>query len=164
MTENARTAGMPEGAEGAQGTDESVRVMMEQLKKLHAADLGYEMTLSLASFASQKMGLTDDTAELRDLGDARLSIELLRALLDVLDAQGAESPAPGMRDALAQLQLAYAHAVRLAAAPTEHGTGEAKPRDAGQSSSADAAAGDTAPGDSDAASAHSGAPAEPAET
>ena len=100
------------------------RAFREQLKALHAADLGYEMALSLVSFGSQKLGLTDDTAELRDLDDARLSIELLRALLDVLERQGAGAPAAELRDTLAQLQLGYAQAVRLAQTPVEAAAGE----------------------------------------
>ena len=102
---------------GAQDEQERARAYLEQLKQLHAADLGYEMALSLVSFGSQKLGLTDDTAELRDLEDARLSIELLRALLDVLERHGGGVPAAELRDTLAQLQLAYAHAVQLSGAP-----------------------------------------------
>jgi hypothetical protein len=111
-----------QGEGGAQGEHERARALREQLKALHAADLGYEMALSLVSFGSQKLGLTDDTAELRDLDDARLSIELLRALLDVLERQGAGAPAGELRETLAQLQLGYAHAVQLAA-PAEAASG-----------------------------------------
>jgi hypothetical protein len=102
---------------GAREAQERARAIREQLKQLHAADLGYEMALSLVSFGSQKLGLSDATADLRDLDDARLSIELLRALLDVLDERGGGAPAGELRDTLAQLQLGYAQAVQMAAAP-----------------------------------------------
>ncbi len=52
------------------------------------------MMIGLVSFGYQKMGLTDETAPVRDLDDARLSIELLRATLDVSRREhGAESHA-----------------------------------------------------------------------
>lgn len=110
MTDQARDT-------DAQSEQERARAYREQLKQLHAADLGHEMALSLVSFGSQKLGLTDETAELRDLDDARLSIELLRVVVDVLERQSARVPAGELRETLAQLQLAYAHAVQLAAAP-----------------------------------------------
>ena len=129
MTDQAPDAGArhdrdAQGEEGGQGERERARAFRKQLKALHAADLGYEMALSLVSFGSQKLGLTDDTAELRDLDDARLSIELLRALLDVLERQGGGAPAAELRDTLAQLQLGYGHAVQLAQAPAEAASGE----------------------------------------
>lgn len=133
---------------GAQDEQERARVFREQLKRLHAADLGYEMSLSLVSFGSQKLGLTDGTAELRDLDDARLSIELLRALLDVLERQqGGGVPASELRDTLAQLQLAYAHAVQLetARAAAEEATPAAPAAEAASEPSGgeDEAAGET---------------------
>ena len=38
------------------------------------------MMLSLVTLGYQKLGLTDETRELRDLDDARLAIELLRGV------------------------------------------------------------------------------------
>jgi hypothetical protein len=94
--------------------DERARQILEQLKSVHAFDLAYETMVGLVNFGSQKMGLLEETREVRDLDDARLSIELVRAILDVVeDAQGDERTR-GLHDALAQMQLAYAHAVQLA--------------------------------------------------
>ena len=45
------------------------------------------MMSSLVSFGYQKIGLTDETRDLRDLDDARLAIELLRADLGVVDRE-----------------------------------------------------------------------------
>jgi hypothetical protein len=90
----------------------------EQFKQLHGFDLALEMAVSLVSFGSQKLGLNAATADLRDLEDARLSIELLRALLGVLEGEGGQAPAAKapigeLRETLAQLQLGYVHALRL---------------------------------------------------
>jgi len=99
---------------GAPTEEERARAIREQLKSLHAFDLAYEMMISLVSFGYQKMGLTDETRELRDLGDARLAIELLRANLEVVEREQGEGRTRDVRSTLAQMQLGYAQAVQLA--------------------------------------------------
>jgi len=107
MTDEQRGAGAPTDEERA-------RAIRKQLKGLHAFDLAYEMMISLVSFGYQKMGLTDETSELRDLGDARLAIELLRANLEVVEREQGEGRTRDVRSTLAQMQLGYAQAVQLA--------------------------------------------------
>jgi hypothetical protein len=94
--------------------EERARAVLEQLKSVHAFDLAYEMMVGLVSFGYQKMGLADETRPVRDLSDARVSIELLRALLEVVEREEGDERASGIRDTLAQMQLAFAHAVQLA--------------------------------------------------
>ena len=101
-------------AAGAPTDEERARAIRQQLKSLHAFDLAYEMMISLVSFGYQKMGLTDETSELRDLGDARLAIELLRANLEVVEREQGEGRTRDVRSTLAQMQLGYAQAVQLA--------------------------------------------------
>jgi hypothetical protein len=86
---------------GAPTEEERARAIREQLKSLHAFDLAYEMMISLVSFGYQKMGLTDETRELRDLGDARLAIELLRANLEVVEREQGEGRTRDVRSTLA---------------------------------------------------------------
>ena len=94
--------------------EERARAVLEQLKSVHAFDLAYEMMVGLVSFGYQKMGLADETRPVRDLSDARVSIELLRALLEVVEREEGDERTSGIRDTLAQMQLAFAHAVQLA--------------------------------------------------
>ena len=94
--------------------EERARQILEQLKSVHAFDLAYETMVGLVNFGSQKMGLLEETREVRDLDDARLSIELVRAILEVLEREQGDERTRGLHDALAQMQLAYAHAVQLA--------------------------------------------------
>jgi hypothetical protein len=101
----------------AQTDEERARAVREQLKSVHAFDLAYEMAISLVSFGYQKMGLTDETRELRDLDDARLAIELLRAVIDTLDRQQAGAPTTDLHATLAQMQLSYVRAVEAVGAP-----------------------------------------------
>jgi len=108
------------GAE-AHTDEERARAVREQLKSVHAFDLAYEMAISLVSFGYQKMGLTDETRELRDLDDARLAIELLRAVTETLDRQQAGAPTADLHATLAQMQLSYARAVEAVGAPVAAG-------------------------------------------
>ncbi len=117
--------------------EERARAVLEQLKSVHAFDLAYEMMVGLVSFGYQKMGLADETRPVRDLSDARVSIELLRALLEVIEREEGDERASGIRDTLAQMQLAFAHAVQLANAEQAAAAEEA----AEPSAAADAAAG-----------------------
>ena len=103
-------------ASGAPSDEERARAFREQLKSLHAFDLAYDMMIGLVSFGYQKMGLTDETSELRDLGDARLAIELLRANLEVVEREQGDERTRDVRSTLAQMQLGYAQAVSLAGA------------------------------------------------
>jgi hypothetical protein len=102
--------------------EERARQILEQLKSVHAFDLAYETMVGLVNFGSQKMGLLDETREVRELDDARLSIELVRAILEVIEREQGPERTRGLHDALAQMQLAYAHAVQLdnAERATEH--------------------------------------------
>jgi hypothetical protein len=105
--------------------EERARALLEQLKGVHAVDVARDLALGLVNFCSPKLGLSDETRAIRDLEDVRLSIELLRAVVNVLDAEGAKDATHDLHDALAQLQLAYAHAVQLANA--ERAGGHAAP-------------------------------------
>jgi hypothetical protein len=98
----------------AMSDEERARAVREQLKTIHGFDVAYEMMVSLISFGYQKLGLTGDTLELRDLGDARLAIDLLKALLDVVERDAGQTQTRDLRSTLAQMQIGYAEAVHLA--------------------------------------------------
>lgn len=102
---------------------ERARAAKEQLKHIHAFDLAYEMLISLVSFGYQKMGLTEETRELRDLDDAKIAIEVLRAVLDALEREKGAALLGDLRSTLAQMQLSYARAAQAARAES----GPAKP-------------------------------------
>src|SRR5450759_2632689 len=85
------------------------------------------------------MGLTDQTSELRDLDDARLTIELLRANLEVVEREQGEDRTRDVRSTLAQMQLGYAQAVHLA------GVAASRPRAAAAASKEPAASEPAAP-------------------
>ncbi len=117
---------------------ERARALLEQLKSVHAVDVGRDMVVAAVNFSYPKLGLSDETREVRDLGDVRLSIELIRAILDVLDREHRGAGTSDLHDTLAQMQLAYAHAVQLANA--ERAAAQGAPASGGEASAGEAAA------------------------
>jgi hypothetical protein len=91
-------------------------------------DVLLQTIVSLVNLGGQRLGLTPDTEDMRDLEQARLAIEGVRALLPILEDLDAEQMRP-VRDALSQLQMAYAQLARGEGAPGAPQGGEA-PRQA----------------------------------
>ena len=106
----AEDAARPD-AEDAATEEDRVRAVIEELRRLRVEDLALDMAVNLVTVGYQKLGLTDQTRELRDLDGARLSIELLRACLDVLERERGATSLGDLRGTLAAMQLNYARAV-----------------------------------------------------
>jgi hypothetical protein len=134
----------------AAGSDEErERAVREQLKNLRVADLAYEMMVGLITVGYQKLGLTGQTRELRDLGDAHLAIELLRATLSVVEREGDAEEYKDLRSTLAQMQLGYVQAVRSdgergAAAVEQSASASGEPDPAPATAAPDASAAEAA--------------------
>jgi hypothetical protein len=69
-----------------------------------------QTVVTLVNLGGQRLGLSDEARDLRDLDQTRVAIDAVRALLPLLEAEDAEQVRP-IRDALAQLQMAYAREV-----------------------------------------------------
>jgi hypothetical protein len=149
--------------------EERARAMLEQLKSVHAVDIGRDMVIAAVNYSYPKLGLSDETRAVRDLDDVRVSIELIRAILEVLEREHAGEKTSDLHDTLAQMQLAYAHAVQLANAERAAAAGEpdtsaaaTEPAaDVAASAEADEAAGDGASAYADVAADASGPRGEP---
>jgi hypothetical protein len=117
------------GATGGPGgerqmSEEELRAAYEaELKRITIADVLIQTTVSLVNLAGRKLGLTDGTKDERDLEQARDGIDAVRALLPLIERRGDVNAEP-LRDALAQLQLAYAREAGAGAG----GPGGAAPR------------------------------------
>jgi hypothetical protein len=92
-------------------SEEELRARLEEeLRRITVREILVQTVVSLVNLGGQRLGLAEGTGELRDLGQVRTAIEGVRALLPLLEADDAEQVRP-VRDALAQLQLAYAREV-----------------------------------------------------
>ena len=88
------------------GSDEELLKQVEdELRKLKVSDLLVQMLYTVSSLGYRKL-----SAEDRDLEQAHLAIETLRAVLPVLEGAIAEDVVRDFRQVTANLQLAYADA------------------------------------------------------
>ena len=79
----------------------------EELKRLKISDVLVQTLYTISSLGYHKLG-----TEHRDLAQARLAIESLRALLPVLEGSTAEEVLRDFEQVVANMQLAYAAAVK----------------------------------------------------
>jgi hypothetical protein len=87
-------------------TDEELLQQVEdELKKLKVSDLLVQMLYTVSSLGYRKLSEQD-----RDLDQAKLAIETLRAVLPVLEGAVGDDVLRDFRQVTANLQLAYADA------------------------------------------------------
>jgi hypothetical protein len=115
--------GGPEGDVGGgpagPPSEEELRARLEEeLQKIRVQDVLLQTVITLVNLGGQRLGLTEATRERRDLGEARVAIEAVRALLPLLQASEiGDEPVRAIQDALAQLQMAYAREVDAGEGP-----------------------------------------------
>jgi hypothetical protein len=85
--------------------EELVKQLEEELKKLKVPDLLVQTLYTVSSLGFRKLSEED-----RDLPQAQLAIEALRALLPVLEGSVPEELIRDFKQVTANLQLAYADA------------------------------------------------------
>jgi hypothetical protein len=106
MTEQGPGAGGP--GEGRQPTEEELRAAYEsELKRIRVEDVLLQTLVSLLNLGGRRAGLAPGTEDERDLGQVHMAIEGARALLPLVEGTVGEDAAT-LRDALSQLQMAYA--------------------------------------------------------
>jgi hypothetical protein len=123
--------------EPRQPTDEELAAAYEaQLKQIRVEDVLIQTLVSLLNLGGRKAGLSPGTEGERDPEQVRQAIEGVRALLPVVEPLLGPD-APQIRDALSQMQLAYAR-IAGGEAPEPAAGGEkppAKPEDTGPAQS-----------------------------
>jgi predicted nucleic acid-binding protein len=95
-------------AESQQPSDEElVRQLEAELQKLKVSDLLVQTLYTVSSLGYRRL-----SEEHRDLEQARLAIEALRALLPILEDSVGEELVRDFKQVTANLQLAYADATK----------------------------------------------------
>jgi chromosome segregation ATPase len=87
--------------------EQLLQQLEEELKKLKVSDLLVQTLYTVSSLGYRKLSEED-----RDLDEARLAIEALRALLPVLEGSVADELVRDFRQVTSNLQLAYADAAK----------------------------------------------------
>jgi len=121
-----------------QPTEEEMRALEEELKRVRVEQVVTEATVSILNVAVLRAGLVPGSEGERDLDQTRIGIEAVRALLPLVEQALGEQARP-IRDALSQLQMAYAQAVQT-------GGADAGERPAAPESSSEQPAGGEGPG------------------
>ena len=100
-------------------TEEELRAAFEeQMRQVRVEDVILQTVATLVNLGAQRLGLTGEEGVERDLGQVRLAIEGARALTPLCP----EDQQPAIRQALSQLQIAFAR---------EAGPGQAPPAEEG---------------------------------
>jgi hypothetical protein len=87
--------------EEQQPSEEELRERIdEQLRKVRVQDVLLESVVSLINLTARRIAKDDE----RDLEQARVGIEAVRAVVDLLD----DEPAKQVRSALSEIQMLYA--------------------------------------------------------
>ena len=89
------------------GDAELLRQVEEELRKLKVSDLLVQTLYTISSLGYRKLSDED-----RDLDQAKLAIEALRALVPVLEGTIGDDVIRDFRQVTANLQLAYADAAK----------------------------------------------------
>ncbi|MFL5827896.1 MAG: hypothetical protein ACJ76V_15335 [Thermoleophilaceae bacterium] len=93
-----------QGGPPREPTEEELRAALEeQMRRITVHDVVLQTVVSLVNLTGRRLGLTGSPEE-KDLEQAQMGIDAVRALLPLLPE---EEMAP-VRDALSQLQVAYA--------------------------------------------------------
>jgi len=109
-------------------SDEELRAAYEaEMARIRVEDVLVQTVISLLNLAARRAGLTGQDEE-KDFDQVRQAIDATRALLPLVEpALGPE--AKQVRDALAQLQLAYARSgARAPADPSPSGPADPDPK------------------------------------
>ncbi len=114
----------PEPAEGApQPSQEELRAQIEeQLRKVRVQDLLLDSVVSVINLSARRIAKEDE----RDLEQARVGIEAVRAVVGLLD----DEPAKQVRGALSEVQMLYAR--HAGEGPAEHEGGGPVPPAGGE--------------------------------
>lgn len=97
------------GGAGSAPSEEELRAQLEaELKRLRVEDVLLQTIVSLLNLGARRAGLTGAGPEEQDLDQVKSAVDAAQALLAVLERGVAGADLRPLRDALAQLQMAYA--------------------------------------------------------
>ncbi|HYI79255.1 MAG TPA: hypothetical protein VEW67_00145 [Thermoleophilaceae bacterium] len=134
-------AGAGPGAPQGQPTEAEMQAALdEQMRNIRVEDVVVQTTVTLVNLGARRLGLAaapgEDPGAERDLGQAQIAIEAVRALLPLLPAEVGDQIAP----ALSQLQMAFAREAQGGGAAPAAGEQPGSPAPTGDPESDTAAA------------------------
>jgi hypothetical protein len=104
------------GSGGESPSEEELReAYAAELRRISSADLILQTAASLINVGAYRLGLAGGDPADRDLEQVRDAIDGVRALLPILERRGDAEQLRPLREALSQLQLAYAREAQAGA-------------------------------------------------
>lgn len=94
----------------AQPTEEELRAYEEELSRITSTQLVLQATASLLNVGGHRLGLAEGAEHERDLEQVRDAVDAVMALMPIVERRMPPAQARPLREALSQLQLAYARA------------------------------------------------------
>lgn len=119
------SAGPDVGAQAPPSEDELRAAYEAELNRITSSEMIIQTAVSLLNIGGRRLGLAAGSQAERDLDQVRDAIDGVRALMPILERHMSDELRP-LRDALAQLQMAYAReasAKGAEAAPAAAGPG-----------------------------------------
>ena len=87
--------------------EEAARRLAEELRNLKVEDVLLNVLVQVSSIGYRRLGLTEETKEDRDLGQAKLAIDTMKALTPLLAQVLPAELVLEFERSVAELQLAY---------------------------------------------------------
>jgi hypothetical protein len=108
-----------QGPQGPPISEEELRALEAELERVHVDDVVLQTIVSLINLGARKgaVGAPPEAGITPDYDQLRIAIEAVRALLPIIEPRHADKLGQ-VRDAVSQLQLAYAQAAKAGAAGT----------------------------------------------
>ena len=99
----------------AQPSEDELRAAYEaELSRITSADMILQSAVSLLNLGGRRLGLAPGAEGERDLEQVRDAVDGVRALLGILERSVSAQELRPLRDALSQLQMAYAREAQAA--------------------------------------------------
>jgi hypothetical protein len=108
------------GQTQGQPSEEELRAAYEaELSRVTSTDMILQATVSLLNLAGRRLGLAPGAEGERDLEQVRDAVDGVRALLGILERSAPAQELRPLREALSQLQIAYAREAQAGGEPSD---------------------------------------------
>jgi hypothetical protein len=98
-----------QAAQAGQPSEDEMRAAYEaELSRITSADMILQTAVSLLNLGGRRLGLAPGSEGERDLAQVRDAVDGVRVLLEILERSASAQELRPLRDALSQLQMAYA--------------------------------------------------------
>lgn len=117
-----------QGQPGAPSEEELRAAYEAELSRISSADMILQTAVSLLNLGGRRLGLAPGSEGERDLEQVRDAVDGVRALLGILERSESAQELRPLRDALSQLQMAYAREAQSGAS-ADPGSPQGQPAD-----------------------------------